>query len=73
MDNHLADQRHITLILRLAIDRDAQLVYGELVDLAGVSIGHFMEWPKLTEVIQTWLTSQGNGQTHHNPDNQQTN
>ena len=73
MDNHLADKRHITLILRLAIDKDAQLVYGELVNLEGVSIGHFMEWPKLTEVIQTWFASQGNGQSHHKPDNQQTN
>lgn len=73
MDNHLADQRHTTLILRLAINRDAQLVYGELVNLEGVSIGYFMEWPKLTEVLQAWLASQGNGQSHHKPHNQQTN
>ncbi len=73
MDNHLADKRHITLILRLAIDRDTQLVYGELVNLEGVSIGRFMEWPKFTEVLQAWLASQGNGQAHHNPNNQQTN
>ena len=61
MDNHLADKRHITLILRLAIDKDDQLVYGELVDLRGVSIGRFVEWPKLAQIIQTWISSQGAG------------
>ena len=61
MDNHLANKRHITLILRLAIDKDDQLVYGELVDLGGVSIGRFVEWPKLAQVIQTWMTNQDTG------------
>ena len=61
MDNHLADKRHITLILRLAIDKDDQLVYGELVDLGGVAIGRFVEWPKLAQIIQTWISSQDAG------------
>ncbi|HRQ40323.1 MAG TPA: hypothetical protein PLD25_20620 [Chloroflexota bacterium] len=72
MDNHLADKRHMTLILRLAIDKENQLVHGELVNLRGVVIGRFMEWPKLTQMIQTWISNQDDDQSNDNPDNPET-
>lgn len=72
MDNHLADKRHIILILRLAIDEDEQLMYGEIVELGGTIIGRFMEWPKLPEVLQTWLTNQDNDPSNDKPENHET-
>jgi hypothetical protein len=68
MDNHLADRRHIALILRLAIDKDVQLVYGEVIDLGGASIGHFVEWSKLAGIVQTWISCQGVNQPNDKPD-----
>lgn len=59
MDDHLAEKRYITLILRLAINEDEQFVNGELTDLGGATIGRFTDWPKLAEIIQTWITNQG--------------
>ncbi|MCL4266850.1 MAG: hypothetical protein KJ069_26960 [Anaerolineae bacterium] len=73
MHNHLADKRQITLILRLAIDADDRLIYGEIVDLEGVIIGRFIEWAKLTDVIQTCITNQNKDNAHQRSDSNKTN
>ena len=71
MHNQLGDKRHVTLILRLAIDKDGRLARGELINLSGVVMGRFIEWPKLTQMIQAWitdLTNHGVDQANNKPD-----
>ena len=58
MQNHLADKRQATLILRLTLDGRGHFVHGEVVDLDGKPIGRFRKWPVLTECVQVWLAGQ---------------
>ena len=58
MQNHLADKRQATLILRLTLDGRGHFMHGEIVDLDGERIGRFIEWHKLTGLVRIWLISQ---------------
>jgi hypothetical protein len=58
MQNHLADKRQATLILRLTLDGRGHFMHGEVVDLDGVRIGRFIEWLDLTGLVRVWLTGQ---------------
>ena len=59
MQNHLADKRQATLILRLTLDGRGRFMHGEVVDFEGKVIGRFTEWHKLPHLVQTWLANQG--------------
>jgi hypothetical protein len=56
--NKLADKQYATLILRLVLDRQGRLLYGELVDVAGGPPQRFAGWRGLIRAVQVWLTSQ---------------
>ncbi len=51
----LGERRHVTLILRLVLDRLQGLVYGEIVDADGRHGGHFRAWSELPGVVQSWI------------------
>jgi hypothetical protein len=52
----LSENRQITLILRLLLDRKQNLLHGSLVDVTGLPIGQFSDWDSLVEAIQNWLS-----------------
>jgi hypothetical protein len=53
------DKRHqVTLILRLVLDAQGRLEYGEAVDTAGRSQGRFIGWHGLTRTVREWLARQ---------------
>jgi hypothetical protein len=54
----LVEQRSVTLILRLVLDANGQLQYGEAVDTEARSQGRFVGWDGLTRTVRAWLTDQ---------------
>jgi len=48
----LADFRNVTLLLRLVTDPDGNLAHGELVDVDGRSLGRFLSWDRLIELLR---------------------
>jgi hypothetical protein len=67
MHDHLADKRQIILIVRLTVDRQGQLLYGEIIDTEGTVIGRFAEWQRLWATIRTWVVSGQTGKIRKNP------
>lgn len=58
--NTLSDHRPITFVVRLVVDRRDQLVYGEVVDSEGTTLGRFREWDALPNLLRAWLTESVN-------------
>ena len=58
VSNHLADVHYVTAVVRLATNGRGQLLHGEVVDLQAQSIGRFVEWARLTQILRTWLRNQ---------------
>ena len=54
-EDELADSRQVVLILRLVLDRQAQLHHGELIDTAAVCQGRFVNLTGLTDVVTRWF------------------
>ncbi len=54
----LSDVHPATIILRLVVNKRGVIVHGELVNLDGKSLGHFIGWRGLTRALKTWLTTQ---------------
>jgi hypothetical protein len=48
----LAGRRHVALILRLVVERDGALVYGDLLTLDSQPKGHFATWPSLLDLLE---------------------
>ena len=57
-ENNLAGKRNATLILRLVLDQQGQLIYGELLDVAGGLPDRFVAWRGLIRTVRAWLTRQ---------------
>jgi hypothetical protein len=55
-DEALADQRYVTLILRLTLDPGGQLIQGELVDTTDTLLGRFVGIAGLNQTVQEWLS-----------------
>jgi hypothetical protein len=55
----LAEKRYATLILRLVLDKQGRLLYGELVDVEDGHPAHFSGWRGLINAVRVWLTRQG--------------
>jgi hypothetical protein len=55
--DRLSDRYHVTLILRLVLDRLHQLVYGEMLDADGEASQRFASWEELPAVIQSSLAA----------------
>jgi hypothetical protein len=53
----LVDQRHLTVLLRLVVDDQQQLVHGELVDVDGKAFGVFRDWPAMVELLERHLAA----------------
>lgn len=53
----LTDVRHVTVILRLVLNRRGQLTHGEIVDVEGTTRIHFKGWRELTRALRAWLTT----------------
>lgn len=48
----LTARHQVTVILRLLIDRQGQLVHGHAVGEAGTEIGRFATWQELIAVLE---------------------
>jgi hypothetical protein len=53
----LANERVLTVMLRLVIARDGQLVHGEIVDLEGVVRHRFVDWPGLVAALERLIAT----------------
>jgi hypothetical protein len=62
MDNQLADKRQVVLILRLVLNKQGQLLHGEIVDVAYKVIGRFANWTHLNYLMQMWLVNKIEGE-----------
>jgi hypothetical protein len=51
----LAEKRDLAVVVRIVVDRNRQLVHGELVDMNGTSRGRFADWDTLIRLIRVWL------------------
>jgi hypothetical protein len=54
----LAERRHVTVILRLVLDRGGRLIHGEVVDVEAGPWARFAGWRGLTRTLHAWLASQ---------------
>lgn len=57
-ENNLADMRHLTIILRLVLDRQGMVVHGELVNLEGKTQSRFVGFRGMARAVKTWLANQ---------------
>jgi hypothetical protein len=55
LGEHLADNRSLTLLVRLVVDAAGHLVHGELAELDGVQRGTFRSWEVLVELLEARL------------------
>lgn len=60
----LTENRQAVLVLRLTLDQDARLLYGELVDAEGVGQERFKTLAALGPSVERWLERQ---QPHPQP------
>jgi hypothetical protein len=56
--NKLAEKQYATLILRLVLDQQGRLLYGELVDVAGGQPKWFAGWRGMISAVRAWLNRQ---------------
>jgi hypothetical protein len=52
------EKRPVTLILRLVLDGQGHLQYGEALDTEARSQGRFVGWRGLTRTLRAWLARQ---------------
>ena len=57
-EDSLMKRRYATLILRLLLDQQGQLVYGEIVDVANTHQEHFIGSSGLFSAVEAWLMQQ---------------
>jgi hypothetical protein len=50
----LSEKRQVTLVLRLLLDGENNLLRGDLVDVTGQSLGHFTDWISLAAALEEW-------------------
>ena len=55
-ENHLADRRYVSVVLRLVLDQHGQLIHGEVVGDSTTRPTRFRGWRGLTRALQAWLT-----------------
>jgi hypothetical protein len=63
-ENHLADRRYVSVVLRLVLDRHGQMIHGEVVGDATTLPARFSGWRGLTRAVQAWLARN----EQHDPD-----
>jgi hypothetical protein len=55
-ENHLADRRYVSVVLRLVVDPHGQMIHGEVVGNANTRPARFSGWRGLTRTLQAWIT-----------------
>ena len=60
-ENHLADRRYVSVVLRLVLDAHGQMIHGEVVGDATMRPARFSGWRGLTRALQAWLTRNEQG------------
>ena len=55
-ENHLADRRYVSVVLRLVLDQHGQMIHGEVVGDVNTRPDRFSGWHGLTPALQAWLT-----------------
>lgn len=57
-EDQLASSRQVVLILRLVLNRRAELRFGELLDEKAIRQGRFVTLTELAEELKRWLERQ---------------
>jgi len=57
-EENLARTTYVTVILRVVVDGRKGVVHGDLVDLEGAPLRHFVGWRGLTRTVRGWLDRQ---------------
>jgi hypothetical protein len=57
-ENHLTDRHYVSVVLRLVLDQQGQMIHGELVGDANARPTRFSGWRGLTRALQSWLRRQ---------------
>ena len=55
-ENHLADRRYVSVVLRLVLDQHGQMIHGEVIGDANTHPARFIGWRGLTRAVRVWLT-----------------
>ena len=54
-EEKLAQSTYVTVVLRVVLDRRKGLVHGDLVDIEGAPLQHFVGWRGLVRTVRGWL------------------
>lgn len=54
----LTECRQVVLVLRLTLDQDSQVLYGELLNADGTGQGRFKSLSSLGSTVKRWLERQ---------------
>ena len=54
-ENHLADRRYVSVVLRLVLDQHGQMIHGEVVGDTTTRPARFSGWRGLTRAVRVWL------------------
>lgn len=54
-ENHLADRRYVSVVVRLVLDQHGKMIHGEVVGDPNVRPARFSGWRGLTRALQSWL------------------
>lgn len=63
----LADRHYITLILRLTLDRNGQLIHGDLAGTTDARQEHFIGTTGLYQAVEAWLRQQQQTEENQEP------
>lgn len=66
-DEKPGETRNATLILRLVLDQQGQLKYGEFVDVTSGYEKRFRAWNDMIRMLRVWLNSQASSQPPVDP------
>jgi hypothetical protein len=65
-DTALKDREYVTLVLRLMLDGEGNLIQGELVDTKGTRNEWFIGASGLNQAVAAWLKHQAHAETETN-------
>jgi hypothetical protein len=57
-EENLAQSTYVTVVLRVVVDQRKGLIHGDLVDLEGAPLRHFVGWRGLVRTVRGWLDRQ---------------
>jgi hypothetical protein len=63
VESELIESRQVVLVLRLTLDRNSRLLYGELLNAEGVGQGRFIDLTHMSKTVKRWLGRQQDGRS----------